>query len=95
MTCFVHEMGDCCESRPEVDPDKVLAVCELFTKWIFENEFKCDSRLIWDEVIRNKTIAPAPMNPQPIEALNVDQRRNFFFREIISLKELYKDFERC
>lgn len=79
----------------EMTPSSVGAVSEVCARWLFDHEFHCDARRIWDEVLRNKKYVPTPERDNLIEPLNVEKSRNFFFREIISLKELYKDFERC
>jgi hypothetical protein len=64
--------------------------------WILEAEYDSNVRTVWDEVIRNKNLlAGHSLSSNPPEALTVNNSRNFQFREVISLKELYKEFERC
>jgi DNA mismatch repair protein MutL len=71
-------------------------LAELVASWVLDTEYGGDVRVIWDEVIRNKNfLKHHKISSEPPEPLNIDCSRNFYFREVISLKELYKEFERC
>lgn len=77
--------------------ENVRILAEIFAEFILETEFESNYSLVWNDVIRNKTYCDIPRseNSPKLELLSVDQRKNFFFRELISLKDVYKEFERC
>ena len=80
----------------EISQRSVERLAEIVAEWIIETEYESNVRTLWDEVIRNKNLlAGHSLSSNPPEPLTVNNSLNFQFREIISLKELYKEFERC
>jgi len=60
-----------------------------------------NKELLWNEIVKNskfyQSLGPPASSPSvvPPPPLTINTSKNFIFREIISLKELYKEFERC
>ena len=77
--------------------ENIKRVSLILSEFIFEAEFGSNYSLAWNEVIRNKSFHDSSLisGQDNLELLARDQRKNFFFREVISLKEIYKEFERC
>jgi hypothetical protein len=86
-----HEFSD-------LNYENVEKLSEVFAEYIFETEFGPDISLAWNEVIRNRNfcdVSSVGKDSAYLELLSQDDRKNFFFREVISLKDVYKEFERC
>lgn len=93
------EFGALCDkisTYKNLSPESLLAVVSEFIDFIWNIEFSGDHLAIWNEVIKNKRfyssndciVSTSPPGP-------LGTSKNFSFCEIISLKELYKEFERC
>ena len=91
--------------------DSVAKIVTMFVQFLMKFEYLSQNDVMWNEVVKNKTfyigassdvsssavrlLREPVRTPAPPAPLNVDNSSHFFFREVISLKELYKEFERC
>ena len=86
------------EGLDDLNESSTSLLADLVVEWILETEYDSNYRLIWDEIIRNKNFlnfANISDEKSPPDLIGSGRHRNWFFRELISLKELYKEFERC
>jgi hypothetical protein len=85
-----------------LSPDSLDKFLTFIAREIVEFEFGSSNEKIWNAIVKNGKFYPsAPVAnepPSPFELVatnNIATTSKFFFRELISLKELYKEFERC
>jgi DNA mismatch repair protein MLH1 len=90
--------------QPNLDPgvqtseDSVSLLVDLIVEWLLDVEYGNDARACWDEIVRNKNLwsyVNILKSQEPPEMVNCQGTKRAFFQEVISLKELYKEFERC
>ena len=73
----------------DISESSVEILVEIIANHVISTEYRLDKELIWNEIIKNKAFYP---NSTKTDLSDGHQK---FFKEIISLKELYKEFERC
>jgi len=86
-----------------LSPDSLDWVLTFIAHEIVEMEFASSNEKIWNAIVKNGKFYPSvPVSdkptspPEPLTTNNATATKSqFFFKEIISLKELYKEFERC
>jgi DNA mismatch repair protein MutL len=95
---LLSEIGANAENLRTESEDSIVVLTRIIVDWILEAEYDDDMRIIWDEIVRNKNFlanCTISKTQEPPELINEPTSHNSFFREVISLKELYKEFERC
>ena len=84
----------------ELSVDSLDGLLTFLSRKCIERDLENSSERIWNTVVKNgRFYPPIPVGSekhlQDVPLFVATEKSQFFFRQLISLKELYKEFERC
>ena len=87
------------DTETPTSDESVSVFTDLVVDWLLETEYGNNARICWDEIVRNKNLLSCvniAKSPEPPQMINFENKnKTSLFQEVISLKDLYKEFERC